>query len=533
MSLIGFLWGMWGNPVFAADRLEVTFSSLNFSIPIADLETYANTGKVSPELQSYARAVSPEDFIELRRILKHKIQLPPKAVSRMVYNTMGDILLQRIGVVLKTGTGQNGKNDLQVAFVKSAESPQGLTLISLLKNFPSPTIRFDLDTAVLMIKEAVKLYYNRQTLVNAVRQVSALESAIDGTNYQDLADLRQGGSYQWQQQSLDLKDGFRNRSVPTDIYWPHRTDAAPMVIISHGVGGTRLSFNYLAQHLASYGFVVVVIEHVGSNAQTIGDFFQGLTEPSASEAIDRPWDITFVLNTLEIYAKLSPQWRSRLNFDQIGIVGQSFGGYTALAVGGATLNFESLGQECKKPEPNNPSLNVSLILQCTINGLPPRTYILRDPRIKAVMAINPFESHVFDQQGMSRLEVPTFIVSSGDDFVTPAGPEQLYPFTWIGPVPRYLAVLEKGTHFSAIAVEETQAQVFTIPPNLVGPDPHIAQGYLKALSLAFFQTYLQQNPITPIYLQASYGKFLSNPAMPLYVVQSLSTSMLDQARRSR
>lgn len=519
-------------PAVAAERLQVALGSLTFSLSVADLETYAATGQASPELQAYARAVSREDFARLRSILQRPANLNPDAISRIAYSPMGEIILRRVGAVLQTGKGENGGLALRSSLVESARSAEGITLITVLRNFPDPEVRVNLDTAVVIVREAVELYYNRETLVQAVQAESLEESQGQAINYAQLPDLRQAGPFRWAKQSLDLVDLLRQRSVPTDIYWPNRSDPAPIVIISHGVGGTRLSFDYLAQHLASHGFLVVVPEHVGSNAKTVIDFFRGLTDPAPQEALDRPWDVTFILNILEQYSQLSPAWRSRINFEHIGVLGQSFGGYTALTLGGASVNFQALDEACLKPEPNNQSLNISLLLQCNTNLLHHQTYILRDPRIKAVMAINPLTSHIFGETGLSALQVPALVVASGDDFITPAGIEQLYPFTWLGRQPRYLALLAKGTHFSALSLSETQGGVFPLPPSLLGPDPRIAHRYLQGLSVAFFQTYLQQNPFAPLYLQAAYGQFLSEPGMPLSVIQQLRAKTLDNALKA-
>jgi len=532
------LWGVIGAillglggavPAVAAERLEVTLGSLTFSLPVADLETYAATGQASPALQAYARAVPPEDFVKLRSILQRRANLNPDAIARITYSPMGEIILRRVGAVLQTVQGNNGGLALRSSLVESAHSAEGITLLTVLRNFPDPEIWVNLDTAIVIVQEAVELYYDRETLVQAVQTESLQESQAQPINYNQLPDLRRPGAFRWTRQSLDLVDRFRQRSVPTDIYWPSRSDPAPIIIISHGVGGTRFSFDYLAQHLASHGFLVVIPEHTGSNAKTVIDFFRGLTDPAPQEAIDRPWDVTFLLNLLEQYSQLSPAWRSRLNFEQIGVLGQSFGGYTALALGGATVNFEKLDEACLKPEPNNQSLNISLLLQCNTNLVFRQAYILRDPRVKAIVAMNPFTSHIFGETGLANLQVPTLVVASGDDFITPAGIEQLYPFTWLGRQPRYLAVFERGTHFSAISLSETQGGVFPLPSSLLGPDPRIAHRYIEGLSVAFFGTYLQQNAFAPLYLQADYGQFLSEPAMPLSFVQGLSAETLDRA----
>ncbi len=79
-----------------------------------------------------------------------------------------------------------------------------------------------------------------------------------------------------------------------------------------------------------------------------------MTEPN--EFINRPLDVKFLLDELENRDKSDPS--IQLNLQQVGVIGQSFGGYTALALAGASLNKEQLQKDCQKL---NDSLNVSLL----------------------------------------------------------------------------------------------------------------------------------------------------------------------------
>jgi predicted dienelactone hydrolase len=543
-------------PSWGADRLTAVFGPVELSVPVEDLEIYANTGRITDEFRPYARAATPEQLAGLRDVLQQQVDLSPGVVSQLVYTPTGATLLQRLGTVLQTGSGQNGFLSLRAAFVQGANSPEGLTLVSWLKAFPVEEIRVDLQAGLAIAQEAGTLFFlERQQLVEALQGVATGQAQADATDFSQLRDLRSPGRWTWRQQELIWQDDRRDRPIPMDLYWPDRPDPAPLVIISHGVGGVRYDFAYLARHLASHGFVVAVPEHVGSNAQLVRDLFRGLDWPVPREAIDRPLDITYVIDQLEqtSQANATPansQANSQansttglINFDQVGIIGQSLGGYTALAVGGAPLNPTALGQECNKPEPDNTSLNISLLLQCRIYDLflppdptvfppqldPPLTQVnFQDPRIKAILAINPFTSRVFGPAGLGQIQVPVMIVASGGDIIVPPGPEQLYPFTWVTSPDRYLVLMDQGTHFSTIAPAPGQ-EVLALPPLLLGPDPTIAQDYTEALGLAFMGYHLTGAPEFQPYLHSGYAQFLSNGAMPLSLVRSLDRAVLDQA----
>jgi len=76
------------------------------------------------------------------------------------------------------------------------------------------------------------------------------------------------GSFKVLQIDFDnLRDDARKRDVPTTVYAPEAPGVYPYVLLSHGLGGDRRHYVYLAHHLASHGYVVAVPEHVGSSSR--------------------------------------------------------------------------------------------------------------------------------------------------------------------------------------------------------------------------------------------------------------------------
>jgi predicted dienelactone hydrolase len=302
---------------------------------------------------------------------------------------------------------------------------------------------------------------------------------------------------------------------------PVAVHSLPVIVISHGVAEDRTTFAYLAEHLASYGFAVVVPEHTGGSADRLRQYFSGLAPaPSATELLDRPRDVSFVLDELERKAKGDPVLQ-QLDLQQVGIMGHSFGGYTALALAGATIDFDQVKHACNP----NRSLNLSTLLQCRANELPPNPYVLHDRRIKAIFAINPLGSTMFGQQGISQIKLPILLMGGSDDIVTPAVPEQIYPFTWLTTPDKYLAILEKGTHFSTQAIS-TDAQIIPVPASLLGPDPKIAQTYTKAVSVAFFQTHLANRREFDVYLNAAYANSINQTPLHLNLVKASASKQI-------
>jgi predicted dienelactone hydrolase len=83
----------------------------------------------------------------------------------------------------------------------------------------------------------------------------------------------------------------------------------------------------------------------------------------------------------------------------------------------------------------------------------------------------------------------------------------------------------KGTHFSNLGVSTTAVE---LPAEVMGPDPAIAQAYTQALSVAFFKAYIAGQSEYQPYLNAAYAQFLSQDAMPLSLVESLTLNQLSE-----
>ena len=113
------------------------------------------------------------------------------------------------------------------------------------------------------------------------------------------------------------------------------------------------------------------------------------------------------------------------------------------------------------------------------------------------------------------------IVSSSADKVAPALPEQIQPFAWLTAPEKYLILLAGGTHFSTLGAINPATDPVTIPTQLIGPKPALARRYLKALSVAFFQTYIANQPQYRPYLSAAYAQTISQAPLELNLVQSL------------
>ena len=516
-------------PSIAADQITFDYPPFGeFTLATESLETFAREGKINKDFAFYAERATPQQLAQLRELLQQKFKLTPTLVSQFSYSPLGEKVVQRLGELIQTDTRKNGFYAIRGALILAAADPQGLTVVNVLRRFPSKSVRINFTEGLQVVSSLTGLLKRRDAIVSFIQREANAEAEAAKVDFSKQPDLRSPGNFRFSKISLQLKDQTRDRRLPVDLYLPTpplspSSTPFPLIVISHGVASDRFAFVYVAQHLASYGFAVAVLEHPGSNAERFQRYFSGLAgPPEPAELINRPLDVKFVLNELQRLEKSNPQMQGKLNFQQVGAFGHSYGGYTVFTLAGAKINFEQIRRDCNP----NKSLNLSVFLQCRANELKPTNYALKDDRIKAVFAVNPFLSSIFNQTGVSQIKLPLMVVAGSQDIVTPAVPEQILPFTWLGSKNKYLAVIENGTHFTALAEPTPENDVLPVPPALLGPDRSNAHSYLNALSVAFFETYLLNRPEYQVYLQPAYAKYISKAPLNLSLLQSLRAEQL-------
>ncbi|MBC6433053.1 alpha/beta hydrolase [Nostoc sp. HG1] len=401
---IGLIPTLTANQALGAERIRFNYGLFERSVPISSLETYAKTGKVDNDLAGYTQYVNKKQLTQLRKVLLTPIPLNQVEISQFLYTPIGERLLQRLGKVIQTESRLSGFYAIRAALILSAADQKDFSLLNVLRKFPASAISINLNQSLAIADSLQNLVNQTQNAVALINQQSQQQVITASTlNTIPLMDLGKTGSFRFLKQTIILNDISRLRKFPADIYLPVAQTPRPIIVISHGLGSDRTSFAYLAEHLASYGFVVAVPEHPGSNSQQLQALLQGIANrvTNPRELIDRPLDIKYLLEELTRLSKSNPTFQGRLNLEQVGVVGQSFGGYTALALAGAKINFEQLKTDCPSLED---TLNVSLLLQCLAVNLPNAQYNLSDARIKAAIAINPVNSSIFGQASLSQIK---------------------------------------------------------------------------------------------------------------------------------
>ena len=434
----------------AAENIILNYGALEFSVSVDSLETYATTGKIEGELKSYADFLTPEQLEQFQVGLTTSADFSHLAIAQFLYSFQGEKILERVSRVVKTKARQPGFYATRSALIlAAADGDRGLTPLNVIKKFPTKTLRVDSRQGFEIFKDLSKVVQLNTLAIAAVEQEAFQERQNDSIALPDARNLNllTPGKYSYQAQKLTMNDRRRGRIFPVDLYLPKTDskDKLPLVVISHGLGGDLTTFAYLAKHLASHGFAVAVPEHPGSSARQIEALLNGLksdvTPPK--ELIDRPLDIKFLLD------RLTDSSGKSIDVENVGMIGQSLGGYTTLALAGAEINWDSLDRDCPQLDS---SWNLSWLIQCLALQIPTNVseVELKDERIKAAIAINPLVSSIFGQESLGKIDIPIMLVSGSADPVTPALPEQITPFTWLTTPQKYLVLLKGGTHFSTL-----------------------------------------------------------------------------------
>ncbi|MGB3405453.1 MAG: alpha/beta hydrolase [Microcoleaceae cyanobacterium] len=525
-------------PVQAAEQITFPLGNVEVSISVDELETFAESGHLdrSGKLITYLQWFKPDQRKQIQALLSSEYSFNSTALEGLLKSPMVASFLLHIGQIIETEGRENGAEALRTAIVQAASQQQNFTLIDALRQFPSPSLRINLQQTADLLSEIATLIQQTDAAVAKVEQLARQEAQQQlRSNLNLKKDLRETGSFVVRQETLSLDNIHRRRQFETDLYLPIATDSdrqniqprsISVIVISHGLASDRSRFNALAEHLTSYGFAVAVPQHPGSDIQQLQNLLKGDSDQLFEEQqlIDRPLDISYLLDYLEDWNKT--EFSGQLNLDKVGVWGHSLGGYTGLALAGATLNFEQLQTDCV--EDSSP-INPSLFLQCRALELPGRTYQLQDPRVQAVFLLNPINSSIFGKTGLSQIQVPVMMTASSNDLLAPALLEQIQSFTWLKTPERYLALKTRDHHFYDVSGFEEAEQKLTPLGRLVSPSSRVTHSYVNALSVAFFQTYINQDNDYRPYLQAAYGNEITVVPYTFSILTSRSQPQLINA----
>lgn len=219
------------------------------------------------------------------------------------------------------------------------------------------------------------------------------------------------------------------RSVPYKVYYaPAAEGPQPVVIFSHGLGGSRDGAAYLGQHFASHGYAVVYLQHAGSDESVwsglsgreaiIAALAESVKNPA--NAIARFRDLPFAVTSLSELNASGPL-AGRLDLTRIGMSGHSYGAVSTLVAAGQRLG-------------------------------PRAQFSLKEPRIAAAIAYSPnLPNNARDlAAAFADVDVSIFHMTGTKDG-SPLDPamdpaQRQEPYRLITKAPQFLLVLQDGDH---------------------------------------------------------------------------------------
>ncbi len=525
-------------PVLSAERLSAYIGPLQISISVDSLETFAQEGTINSDLALITDRLDEETLVKFREILQKRFDLSPTLIYRVGRVPMVERLISQIGRAVQIDYNINGLYGIRSAVIlAAADESEGLTVINVLRKFPTKDIYINIDFILQLLKELATVSGYRQVAIEEIIKQSAAEAAENPVDFSQLDDLRQPGPWKvaveaktFKIESLRSTDVGLSTSYPLDfdLYLPQgKSEPAPLVVIVQGFGSSRGNYAHVAKQLASHGYAVAAVEHIGSNLEYRQAFLGGQLGDwiTPIEFIGRTLDVTYLLDKLEELESKNPDWANKINLEQVGVFGYSFGGFTALAAAGAEINQPRLEQQCNE---DNFNIVISFALQCQAQYLPPITFNINDPRIKAVFSAYPFTNPIFGPEGMGTIDVPTMIWAASEDSTVPVVQNQIHPFFWLKTPNKYLTMLVPGTHYSTAKDEVIRGLPLEI---LKGPEgsPETARSYLNAMTVAFFNYHVQGLEEFAPYLSAAYTEDLSQEGFSIHLTQSLTPEQLEIA----
>lgn len=124
--------------------------------------------------------------------------------------------------------------------------------------------------------------------------------------------------------AIMLKDPIRQRSLYTRYWYPADVaslQSLPLLIVAHGLGGLPEEFEWLAEHMASHGYVVLAPRFPHTNRHN-------RDAVKRDDVLNQPGDISLLINRA-INNAIAPELKDKIDAERIAIAGHSFGGLTS------------------------------------------------------------------------------------------------------------------------------------------------------------------------------------------------------------
>jgi predicted dienelactone hydrolase len=276
---------------------------------------------------------------------------------------------------------------------------------------------------------------------------------------------------------LLLNDAKREKDLQLRIHYPDATGPFPLIVWSHGAGGSKDNYLTLMEHWASYGYVTIQPTHSDSRSLA--------AKPSEAVSFrdwpSRPADISFILDSLKDIETKEPALKRLIDAKRVGVGGHSFGANTAQLIGGAKA-FPISGAKS-----------------------------FEDSRASAVMLLSgQGPGEMLTEKSWSDFKRPMFVMSGSADGPTRTGQPAEWrkkPYELSPPGNKYLVWVEGLDHgYGGITGWNFN------PKNKLNSD-HVR--YTKIVTTAFWDAYLKDSKEARAYLESNKLPSLSGQVVHL------------------
>jgi predicted dienelactone hydrolase len=196
----------------------------------------------------------------------------------------------------------------------------------------------------------------------------------------------------------------------------------PLILVSHGIGGSSAMMAWFGSGLAAHGFIVAAVNHPGNNA------LEDYTIPGAIFWGERARDLSVVLDQMLADSTFGP----RINPKRIGAAGFSLGGLSVIEIAGGIAELSRYQDFCKSPKADGMCADTleypGLLAKATAlaktdpaiqAGLSENSKSHRDPRVRAIFAIAPAIGPAFAPDSLAKISIPVQVVAGAVDNVVP------------------------------------------------------------------------------------------------------------------
>ncbi|MGF1521947.1 MAG: alpha/beta hydrolase [Leptolyngbyaceae cyanobacterium] len=503
------------SPVQAVEQVILELGPLKKAVQVSDLETFSQTGEIPTDLEMYRALLTPTVQATLKNHLSIEPAIRDRVIQDLTASSNGRLVLDLLSEVAPDLSPE----DLQTAMQAAAETESGVTVISVLKALPQQRLTLQ-GPKLLRLASQLGLSHLEQTALSKV-----LHHELDTKSAFSLSeqfDPSAAGNSRVERWSVSFRDQKRDRIIPVDLYWSDEPQG-PLVVLSHGFGADRRFLEYLADHLASHGLTVIALEHPGSNVDALVQEDGSLLP--AQEFVERPRDVSFILDRLTDLNKTSFFLEGRLNLEDVTLIGHSLGGYTGLVLAGGKLNPGALANFCAGLEVGASSPADWLQCAATDTQLASAGK-LADDRITQLVVMNPPAGRIFGATGLREVRVPTLFLTSTSDNISAVSDQQLRPFSQLAG-PRALVAVIGGTHLSVGDPQNINPALTQVPfmPELPEAETLRLRQYLNGVVLSFV---MQQTDVAQQYepfLSSDYARLFSTAVLPIRYSERLPKSI--------